>query len=188
MSARNGQGFRFGLEAEYMLADAQTFRPLWHQDLSFERLNSTLESIDLAGLPPLDGLELEKPHRKQMPYVVEGYHVPDPDYNAIDMLPKGIEIRTPVCESIEDCLACLARLHERLQAALLPLGYQAVALSHHPTETRFEGPQNKRRHDFWQWAMEVMVTYGPDINVSLPPDLRLRLDVPDLSAKVNYYA
>ena len=188
MNAHKGQGFRFGLEAEYLLADAATFRPLWYRDVTFEQLNAALESIELADLPSLEGLELERPHRKLMPYAVEGYHVPDPDLNPIDLLPKGVEIRTPVCDSIEDCLACLATLHERLQAKLLDLGFQAVALSHHPTETHFEGPQNKRRYDFWQWAMEVMVTYGPDINISLPPDLRCDLDIADLHAKVNYYA
>jgi carboxylate-amine ligase len=79
-------------------------------------------------------------------------------------------------------------LHERLQLALGELGYRAVSMSHHPTADRFDGPQNKRRHDFWQWAMLAMTTYGPDINVSLPPDLNERLDFADLHAKVNYYA
>jgi len=181
-------GFRFGLEAEYMLADAETFRPLWHRDVSFEQINAALESIDLSDLPSLDGLELESPHRKLMPFAVEGYHVPNPDFSPIDLLPKGVEIRTPVCDSVEECLGCLTTLHRRLQAALLEMGCQAVALSHHPTETHFEGPQNKRRYDYWQWAMEVMVTYGPDINVSLPEDRRPRLDLTDLHAKVNYYA
>jgi carboxylate-amine ligase len=105
-----------------------------------------------------------------------------------DLLPKGIEIRTPVCGSIESCLDCLAKLHERLQSVLSPLGYQAVSISHHPLETSFEGPQNKRRHDYWQWAMEAMLTYGPDVNVSIPPDLQSKLDLADLFAKVNYYA
>lgn len=179
--------FHFGLEAEFMLVDADSFRPLWHKDLSFVELNETLESIGLDDLPPLDGLDLEPPHGKQMPFVVEGYHVPDPDMSPIDLLPKGIEIRTPVCRSIDECVNCLKLLHERLEAALIERGYRTVSLSHHPTEYAFEGPQNKRRHDFWQWAMEVMVTYGPDINVSLPQDLNDRLDVKDLHAKVNYY-
>ncbi|MBI3838812.1 MAG: hypothetical protein HY288_12880 [Planctomycetia bacterium] len=183
----NGRGFHFGLEAEYMLADALSFHPLWHPDLSFETLNAALESISIDDLPPLDGLELEPPHRKRMPFAVEGYHVPDPDMQPIDLLPKGIEIRTPVCSTIEQCLTCLAKLHERLQNSLAKLGFQAVAISHHPTATHFEGPQNKRRYDFWQWAMEVMVTYGPDINVSLPTDLQAKLDIRDLFAKVNYY-
>jgi hypothetical protein len=188
MNAQIQKGFHFGLESEYLLVDAETFRPLWYRDVTFQGLNGLLESIDLAGLPSLTGLDLERPHSKLMPYAVEGYHVPDPDLNPIDLLPKGIEIRTPVCDSIEECLACLATLHERLQTALLDLGYQVVALSHHPTETHFEGPQNKRRYDFWQWAMEVMVTYGPDVNISLPADLRSQLDIADLHAKVNYYA
>ena len=184
----NGRGFHFGLEAEYLLVDAETFRPLWHRDLSFRDLNSALEGIPISDLPDLAGLDLEPPHRKVMPFAVEGYHVPDPDLNPIDLLPKGIEIRTPVCSSITQCLDCFEILHERMQTALGQLGYQAVALSHHPTAESFEGPQNKRRHDFWQWAMQAMVTYGPDVNVSLPADLGARLDVPDLHAKVNHYA
>ncbi len=184
----NGRGFHFGVEAEYLLVDAQTYRPLWRHDLEFSALNAALESIPFADLPPLDGLELEPPHRKLMPYVVEGYHLPAPEMSPRDLLPKGIEIRTPVCPSIETCLECLRVLHERLRTALGDLGFGAVALSHHPTEDHFEGPQNKRRHDFWQWAMLAMTTYGPDINVSLPADLNDRLDFPDLHAKVNYYA
>jgi carboxylate-amine ligase len=188
MNSANGRGFHFGLESEYLLVDAATFQPLWYRDLSFSRLNEALESIPLGDLPPLDGLELEPPHCKLMPYAVEGYHVPDPDMNPIDLWPKGIEIRTPVCPSIETCLECLQILHQRLQGALKRLGYQAVALSHHPTEDFFEAPQNKRRYDFWQWAMQAMRTYGPDVNVSLPAHLNALLDLRDLHAKVNYYA
>jgi carboxylate-amine ligase len=139
-------------------------------------------------MPPLDGLELEVPHRKLMPFAVEGYHLPAPDLSPKDLLPKGVEIRTPVCPSIEACLECLQVLHGRMHVALGTLGYQAVAISHHPVEDHFEGPQNKRRHDFWQWAMLAMTTYGPDVNVSLPAPLNDRLDPVDLHAKVNYYA
>jgi carboxylate-amine ligase len=171
-----------------MLVDADTFEPLWHQELDFETLNAALESIAFDDLPPLDGLELEPPHRKLMPFVVEGYHLPSPEMSPRDLLPKGIEIRTPVCSSIETCLEALLVLYERMQTALAELGYRAVSMSHHPTADRFEGPQNKRRHDFWQWAMQAMVTYGPDINVSLPADLNARLDFADLHAKVNHYA
>ena len=187
-SDNHRDSFRFGIEAEYQLADAETLHPLWHQDLSFSELNETLESITFDDLPSLDGLELERPHRKLMPYAVEGYHVPAPDLSPIDLLPKGIEIRTPVCSSIGQCLSCLKRLHDRLEEALSQCGYTLVSLSHHPTEHHFEGPQNKRRYDFWQWAMEVMTTCGPDINVSVPQQLNDRIDVADLHQKVNYYS
>jgi hypothetical protein len=188
MVTPSARQFGFGLETEYLLVDADSFQPLWHQNLKFDVLNAALEAIHVGDLPALDGLELEAPHRKLMPYVVEGYHVPNPDLNPTDMKPKGIEIRTPVCSSIDECLACLCSLHARLQTALADLGYQAVSISHHPTEHHFEGPQNKRRHDFWQWAMQAMLTYGPDVNVSLPAHLTERLNLPDLHAKVNYYS
>lgn len=180
--------FRFGIEAEYLLADKATFRPLWHNDVTFAELHNLMEAIPFDDLPSMDGLELEPPHRKLMPYAVEGYHVPNPDFSPIDILPKGVEIRTPVCSSIDECLECLKELHDRLEAALSGSGYTLVSLSHHPTEHRFEGPQNKRRYDFWQWAMEVMTTCGPDINVSLPRELNDRIDVADLHRKVNYYS
>jgi carboxylate-amine ligase len=188
MNRENGRGFHFGLEVEYLLVDAQTFRPLWHPDLSFDVLNDAFEAIPIDDIPALDGLELEPPHRKLMPFVVEGYHLPAPELSPSDVLPKGVEIRTPVCPSIESCLRCLQVLHGRMQSSLGGLGYSAVTVSHHPVEDRFDGPQNKRRHDFWQWAMLAMTTYGPDVNVSLPAPLNDRLDPTDLHAKVNYYA
>jgi carboxylate-amine ligase len=188
ITRENGRGYHFGLEVEYLLVDAETFRPLWHTDLTFEELNAAFESIPVGDLPPVDGLDLEPPHKKLMPFAVEGYHLPAPNLGPKDLLPKGVEIRTPVCPSIDECLECWQELQDRMQVALGELGYRAVACSHHPVEDRFEGPQNKRRHDFWQWAMLAMTTYGPDVNVSLPASLGDRLDVADLHAKVNYYA
>lgn len=181
-------GFKFGIEAEFLLVRKSDWQPLWHHDITFTKLNSILEEIPLEGLPELTGLELEPPHSKLMPYVVEGYHVNDHEMNPIDIKPKGVEIRTPVCENLDQCLSVFETLLGRLQVALLNHGIVPVALSHHPVATKFEGPQNKRRHDFWQWAMEVMTTFGPDINVSLPPELRGQFPVEDLEAKINYYS
>jgi carboxylate-amine ligase len=178
--------FGFGLETEFLLVEASSFRPLWHPDLQFKALNATLEAIPADDFH-CDSFKVEPPHRKPGPYIVEGYHLPDPQMNPIDLLPKGVEIRTPVCSSIDDCLIGLKALHGRLQRALADVGLQAVALSFHPTEVDFAGPPNKRRYDFWQWAMAAMVTYGPDVNISLPSALAHRIDVKDLNEKVNYY-
>jgi Glutamate-cysteine ligase family 2(GCS2) len=188
MIPAHGDGFRFGLEAEYLLADAETFRPLWHRDLTFAELDALLASIPVDDLPPVDGLLPLPPHRTRMPYVVEGYHLPDPYTDDARMIPKGVEIRTPVCGSIEEAVAVLGELHGRLQRALADRGQCAVALSHHPLEDHFEGPQGGRRFDTWRWAQEAMLTYGPDVNISLPPRQAARLDVADLAAKVNSYA
>lgn len=180
--------FRFGLETEYLLVNSDTFQPYWHKEIEFKQLNGILESIPISDIPPLDGLELEPPHQKLMPYVVEGYHLPDMNFKAESILPKGVEIRTPVCSSIHECLQVHELLFNRMQEGLQKEKMSAVALSHHPFESNFRGPQNKRRHDFWLWAMEVMTTYGPDINIGVPEELMKGLDHDDFAAKINYYA
>jgi len=178
------------LEGEYLLVDA-SFRPLWHNDLAFDHLNTLLESIRfeplLDGLT-LDGLELDPPHRKLMPYYVEGYALADPELTTyVDVLPKGIEIRTPVCPDLETCLRVYEKLYQGLQGALSEAGYRAVALGHHPTAGDFWGPQNHKRHDWWEWALRVTTTYGPDLNLSVPEAQKSRFDWEDLQRRANYY-
>ena len=187
MKSNSRNDFRFGLEAEFLLVDSTSFRPLWHKDVTFETLNTALEAIPVNDFQ-CRSFKIEPPHRKASPYIVEGYHLPDPELKPIDLLPKGVEIRTPVYNSIDDCLLALKTLHSLLQEALAELGFRAAALSFHPTEVRFNGPQNKRRHDFWQWAMEAMVTYGPDVNVSVPKPIGTEMNLEDLHQKVNFYA
>jgi len=184
-------GYRFGLEGEYLLVEASSFRPLWHDELSFSRLNVLLESIRfeplLEGLP-LDGLELDPPHRKLMPYYVEGYPLADPELTTyVDVLPKGIEIRTPVCPDLETCLRVYESLYQGLQEALADAGYRAVGLGQHPTAGDFWGPQNHKRHDWWQWALRVASTYGPDLNLSVPEAQKPGFDWEALQRRANYY-
>ncbi len=182
--------FRFGLEAEYMLANSSDMKPLWYKDVTFRELDELFEKISLEGIPSLDGLAAEPPHKKLMPFIVEGYGVPDENFVVKDAYPKGIEIRTPVCHSLDQLFEVFELLYKRVKTALNEKGFSPIAISHHPIETKFSGPQNKRRHDFWLWAMEVMTTYGPDVNVSFPKDITDRLfsDIEDLNRKVNYYA
>ena len=179
---------RFGLESEYMLVSLNDCQPLWHHDLSFEELNAIFETISLEGIPSCEGLELEAPQKILMPFVVEGYHLPDMDFKAKEILPKGVEIRTPVCESIPQTLNIHKILYKRLKEALNLHNFDLVCLSHHPTQSKFTGPQNKRRHDYWQWSMEVMTTYGPDINVGIPDELVKNISIEDFHEKINYYS
>lgn len=178
---------RFGLESEYLVVNKADFSPLWHHDLSFEVLNEIFESVSLAGIPSCEGLDLEPPQTKLLPFVVEGYHLPDMAAGAKEILPKGVEIRTPVCDSLEHVLSVHKILFSRLKSAMNENGYDLVCLSHHPIYSKFSGPQNKRRHDYWQWAMEVMTTFGPDINVSFPEQIYSMITEEDLESKINYY-
>lgn len=182
--------FRFGLEAEFMLASTSDYRPLWYKDVTFKTLDEIFEGISLDGIPSLEGLAAEPPHKKMMPFIVEGYGIPDANFEITDAYPKGIEIRTPVCESLEQVFEVYEELYKRVKFALVNSGMVPIAISHHPLEHKFQGPQNKRRHDFWLWAMEVMTTYGPDINVSFPKSIsdKLYSNIEDLNSKVNYYA
>lgn len=183
------EAFQFGLEAEFLLVDYPNLAPLWYRDLPYKKLNAILEDIpfeDIEGR--FDLFHLEAPAKKLMPFVVEGYHLPDKDFNMVDVLPKGLEIRTPVCDSIEKTLDSYKKLHLRMQKVLEGFNLKAVSLSHHPIEWEFEGPCNKRRYDYWMWAMEVMTTYGPDINISIPVSLLKDFDKKDFDLKVNYYA
>ncbi len=184
----NSESFHFGLESEYLLVDSKTYAPLWHKELDFHTLNNAMEKISLVGIPEMGGNELELPHTSNSPYVIEGYHLHDDHGVAQNILPKGMEIRTPVCESLPECLDTFKTLYERMEEALDTLSYRAVALSYHPIETEFYGEREHRRHDFWQWAMQAMLTFGPDINVSVPVEVSERMDLEDLHKKINYYA
>jgi carboxylate-amine ligase len=187
----NADGYRFGLEGEYLLVEASSYRPLGHDDLTFRRLNALLESISfeplLEGLT-LAGLELDPPHTKLMPYYVEGYALADPGLAThVDVLPKGVEIRTPVCPDLDTCLRVYENLYRGLQRALAGEGLRAVGTGHHPLAWDFDGPQNHKRYDWWQWALRVTTTYGPDLNLSVPPALAPRFDWGDLQRRANYY-
>jgi hypothetical protein len=186
--ARGKNDFGFGIESEFLLLNSATHAPLWWEDLPFAALNSALEEVPLDPTWDLSMLELEAPHRKLMPFVVEGYGVPDADFKVIDVKAKGVEIRTPVSPSIQGCLDLHADLYQLLDCKLRSKGWAMAALSHHPVAEKFTGPQNKRRHDFWQWAMQAMTTYGPDINLSVPQEVARNLDLQDLERKVNAYS
>ncbi|MEI7687110.1 MAG: hypothetical protein WCL32_18995, partial [Planctomycetota bacterium] len=51
----------------------------------------------------------------------------------------------------------------------------------------FAGPQNHKRHDWWQWAMRVTTTYGPDLNLSPADPDRFPFDWDRLQQRANYY-
>jgi len=125
--------YRFGLETEFILKNKINGQVLWYPHLSFEKLYALLEEIDLQGLPSCHGLDAEPAHRRLMPYVVEGYHLKNEDGTAYGMHPKGLEIRTPICDSIDHCLQVHRELKLRMDKSLNTVGLETLVLSHHPT-------------------------------------------------------
>lgn len=180
---------RFGIEGEVLLARADTFEPLWHDRLDFFELSSLLESIPTADVAR-EGLRREGPHTSNLPYVVEGYDMPaqhDPNV-ALERLPKGLEIRTPVCASPAQALELYEVLFARLRRALAGAELVPVHVSHHPYATGFSGPRNSTRTDWWRWHMASMTTYGPDVNIGLDSVAFEALDVRDLRARFDFYS
>jgi hypothetical protein len=180
--------FKFGLEAEYILQDKTTKNNLWWSEINFKILLEHLENINYEG--SIEGLTLEDGHNLISPYIIEGYHQKNEKGEITGMQVKGVEIRTPIENSIQATSITFRSLFQNLTDHLSKLNYQLLALSHHPVEYEFDGPQYNRRYDFWKWALEVMTTYGPDINISFPKQITEKLfkNKKSFERKINYYA
>lgn len=176
----------FGLELELLLLDAQSHRPLLCNELKFEHLRNLVDAIDNRDVS-LDGLNIKPLHVKASHYLIEGYYLTDAAMKPLDLLPKGVEIRTPIFNSIDATIDSAYLLYGRLQKALAKYHLTAGVLGHHPTAPDLDAPPNYDRHDYWQWALAVASTYGPDINISLPTSLSAGIKLDALNGKVNYY-
>jgi hypothetical protein len=178
--------FGFGIEAEYLLLD-RNFRPLFADDLDFDALRDLVDSIPSSDLG-CDGFNIKPLHKHANPYLIEGYYLADENMKPKTLLPKGIEVRTPIRSSIEETVTVLADATERLRGRIFSeFGYYLCTISHHPTKSNFQAPPNYRRHDYWQWALTAMTTFGPDINISLPQNLVNEVDQKQLNERINFY-
>lgn len=181
------ENFYFGIESEYLICD-KNFNPLWYKDVHFSDLRKYLDQIDLNNLRgDLNVLDEDFPNKAKNPYIVEGYHTEKENGKYQSILVKGVEIRTPLNSSITDCLDDLKTLYTRLKNKLLTHDLQVSALSYHPTQTLFLGPQEDRSYEFWKWATSAMTTYGPDLNISIPKSFQKEIDHDILRQVVNYY-
>jgi len=181
----NKSRFGFGLEAEYLLVDTQTFRPLFCEDLDTDDLLNLVEQIPVSDIS-IDGFNIKPLHRKAIPYLIEGYTLTDENMKPLQLLPKGIEVRTPIASSIEEATETLQILTNRLSEAVCARNWSLCTISHHPIKADFFAKRNYRRDDYWQWALTATTTYGPDINISLPAELA-SADTGALEARINYY-
>lgn len=178
--------FGFGIETEHCLLSSKDFAPLFHEDLTFERLLDLVDSIPVSDFST-DGFNIKPLHQKANPYLIEGYYLTDDEMKPKSLLAKGIEIRTPIAPSINTTIANLKELTERLRQQLAKVDLSIASISHHPTKSDFQAAPNYRRHDYWQWALTAMTTYGPDMNISVPESLSDDIDRDQLGDKINYY-
>ncbi|MBX9686107.1 MAG: hypothetical protein K2X27_05365, partial [Candidatus Obscuribacterales bacterium] len=160
----SNDGFGFGIETEFLMLNKSDFSPLTHKELNFDEL------LDLANSIPTErfgeqGFNIKPLHSKATPYLIEGYYLTDSEMNPVSLLPKGIEIRTPCRQSIDEAVKTLYELFSLLEKRCLQEGYDLAVTSHHPTEVNFNAAPNYKRYDYWQWALTAATTCGPDINI-----------------------
>lgn len=179
--------FGFGIEAEFLLVESQSYKPLGYENLNFQTLLNLVDAIDTADCSR-EGFNKKPLHNHITPYLIEGYTLTDAHMKPVDLLPKGIEIRTPLTNSFESSTESLQDLYRRLKSKLMENDMDAAMLSYHPTEPRIVAPPNYKRHDYWQWALTATTTYGPDINISLPKELAEKVNIERINARVNFYA
>lgn len=180
-----------GIEFEYLLIDLRTGRLRDFRDLDFRQL-----SAQLADKPGLDdpGLAVGDMGIRSGYWYLEGDERYHPDGSFRTLAVKGVEIRTPPENGVENAIARLleieAQLAQRLERHGLGLAIAGLNPQHERYE--FDPPLNAfetrlRAEDREYDGSEVStLTYGPDINLSLPGwSLASSLDA---ARKLNYYA
>lgn len=189
--AHPADGFRFGLEHEFAVIDsAGRFADF---------TNTTFEEMDrvVAELPVFDtdyptlrvgdlGIKLKR-------WYIEGFERFTDDGTYLRTDPKGFEIRTPICQSLDEALGTLAADLARWTEVASRFGYRPARTSLNPFQRRYvPHPElnawevEHRKTPEEQTAHIHMLTYGPDISFS-HPGLTTAATV-DIGKKLTYYS
>lgn len=184
--------FRFGIEHEVaFLTRAGQFVDFL--STSFATLQKVIDELpqypgDEASLRIGDaGIRVKR-------WYIEGFERLSEHGELLDCLPKGIEIRTTLHDSISGAVAELQTSFGLLARVAAQHGLIPVLTSHHPYQTSFipDPPLNHYEQQLLQLspedasALRSMVTYGPDLNFLL--DGCSVKELIDLGRKLTYYS
>ncbi|MFB8828418.1 glutamate-cysteine ligase family protein [Azotobacter sp. CWF10] len=184
----------YGIEFEYLLVDTrgpQAGRLRDIHSLDVARLAGLLADKPGLGDPAL--AEGDQGIRSGYWYL-EGDERFDPDGRFADFIAKGVEIRTPPLPGVAAAIDSLLDIERQLAARLERDGLGLAIAGFDPLRTQYgynpplnAFEQRLRAGDREYEGMELsMLTYGPDINLSLPGwNTRRNLDA---ARKLNYYA
>ncbi len=189
--------FSFGIEEELLLLDMADWAPADFTRLRFEDAERIVRRLpeypaDRAQLRIGDG------GIKRTRWYVEGFERFTSSEQPVDCPPKGIEIRTTIHPTIRGAVAELTASTALLRRAAAIDGLVPVALGHHPLRAEFvpDPPLNgyelvrRQRSPEQRTATIPMVTYGPDLNLSVRPDGGVPDDrqAVDLARKLTWYS
>ena len=167
--------FRYGIEhevafrradgrfADFTNTDFQEFQQIIDQLPEYNSDSHSLRRGD-AGI-----------RRKR--WYIEGFERYSEDGKLLTCVPKGIEIRTTIQTSIEDALSELQTSYQLLVDAAQTAGFTPYATSYNPEQlafvpnpplNTFEQEQQRQGYpEENETALIPMMTYGPDLNLSL---------------------
>jgi hypothetical protein len=165
--------FQFGIEHEVAF-----LRP----DSSFADFSNTTyeefsQIIDLLPEYESDGdsLRFGDLGIRRKRWYIEGIERFDEQGRMVKCIPKGIEIRTTLQNSIAGAIDELKMSFELLCRVAKPFGFSPIATSFNPTQTAFipDPPLNVYERNRMAHSPEdrtehlPMLTYGPDLNLSV---------------------
>ncbi|MDJ0733427.1 MAG: glutamate--cysteine ligase [Nostocaceae cyanobacterium] len=131
---------------------------------------------------------------KKKRWYIEGFERFSESANVIDCLPKGIEIRTTIHSDIASTIVELSSSFNLLCEVAAQFGFSPVLVSFNPFHSSFQPQpplnnyetQRRQASPEKQTAHIPMLTYGPDLNISVA-GLSYE-SVIDIGKKLTYYS
>ncbi|MDJ0677197.1 MAG: glutamate--cysteine ligase [Calothrix sp. MO_167.B42] len=186
--------FSFGIEHEVAF-----FNPMGEfADFNQTNFADFDQIIDRLPVYPDDNLQLkigDAGIRKKRWYI-EGFErfANSEPHQVIDCIPKGIEIRTTIHDNIASTITELTTSFNLLRQIAIDFGFEPVLTSFNPYNSAFKlaTPFNDyelrylQAHPDEQTANIYMLTYGPDLNISMAGLSTEELI--DIGQKLTYYS
>ncbi len=164
--------FRYGLEHEIALINEKgAFADF--SNTAFSELQAIVEALPLypSDYPQLRIGDAGIKHKR---WYIEGFERYDLEGKVLDCPPKGIEIRTTICDDIDAAVAELTQSYQLLKEKLQKTGFRPTAISFNPYQTEYvpDPPLNSFEEKMRDDSPEAgtanihMLTQGPDISLS----------------------
>lgn len=183
--------FRFGIEHEFAVIDREGH--------FCDFMNTTFEQLDrvIAPLPVIEtdypGLRVGDLGIKNKRWYIEGFERFSEDGEYLRTDPKGFEIRTPICDSLDEAVGVLRTDLKRWAEAAAPFGYRPARTSLNPFQAEFiptpdlNAWEEAHRQTPEELTAHIhMLTYGPDLSFShpaLPAERAI-----DIGTKLTHYS
>lgn len=184
--------FSFGIEHEVAFLNGQgQFADF--SCTSFAALNQIIEDLPCYSTDYAQ-LRIGDAGIKKKRWYIEGFERFDDCEKVVDCAPKGIEIRTTIHPTIQGAIAELSESFVLLRQVAAQYGFIPVLTSFNPYHAAYEpmpplNPyevQRRQASPEKQTANIPMLTYGPDLNISLAgltPE-----QIIDIGRKLTFYS